>query len=84
MPLGQAFATLGDGIWQLIRSENIPWCRYEQATQLLMEVVKQVPNCTEPYKNLAFIHEEQDDLDKAVAFLLVAGRTAPKVIAPLM
>lgn len=44
-----------------------------------MQVILRVPNSPEPYKNLAFIHEEQHDLEKAMDFYSIAARMTPKV-----
>ncbi|KAK9821168.1 hypothetical protein WJX74_003771 [Apatococcus lobatus] len=52
--------------------------KYEEASHLLKDVVKHVPNSPEPYKNLGFIHEELDDLESAINYYLVAAKIQSK------
>lgn len=46
--------------------------RYEEATQLLLEVVRQAPHAYEAYQTLGMIHEEMSDFEKAISYFVIA------------
>lgn len=47
--------------------------KYSDATALLLEVVRQAPHAFEAYQTLGMIHEEQDDLAKAMSYYVIAA-----------
>ncbi|KAJ7323395.1 General transcription factor IIIC, polypeptide 3 [Desmophyllum pertusum] len=54
---------------------NILWARgeIEQARGICMELIRQVPKCSEPFQTLGMMYEEQGDQDKALQFFLIAA-----------
>lgn len=49
---------------------------FSEAIQILLEVVRQKPNCPIPYVTLSMIHEEMGDDDRGLSYLLIAAQVA--------
>jgi len=60
---------------QTMGQANILWARGEidQAKGICMELIRQVPKCSEPFQTLGMMYEEQGDQDKALQFFLIAA-----------
>lgn len=60
---------------QTMGHANILWARgeIEQAKGICMELIRQVPKCSEPFQTLGMMYEEQGDQDKALQFFLIAA-----------
>lgn len=54
---------------------NILWARgeIEKAKGICMELIRQVPKCSEPFQTLGMMYEEQGDQEKALQFFLIAA-----------
>ncbi|XP_068727355.1 general transcription factor 3C polypeptide 3-like [Montipora capricornis] len=60
---------------QTMGRANILWARgeIEEAKAVCMELIRQVPNCSEPFQTLGMMFEEQEDKAKALQFFLIAA-----------
>lgn len=60
---------------QTMGRANILWARgeIEQAKAICMELIRQVPKCSEPFQSLGMMFEEQGDKAKALQFFLIAA-----------
>lgn len=47
--------------------------KYEEASGLLLEVIRQAPHAYEAYQTLGLIHEETGDLSKALSYYVIAA-----------
>ncbi|XP_058794827.1 general transcription factor 3C polypeptide 3-like isoform X4 [Phymastichus coffea] len=63
----------------LMGEANLRYARgeIELATQICMEIIRQVPNAPEPFHTLASIYEN-DQPEKAMQFQLIAAHLSPK------
>jgi general transcription factor 3C polypeptide 3 (transcription factor C subunit 4) len=52
--------------------------RYDDAIQVLQECIKECPFSYEPYNMLAMIYEDQDNIEKALLYYMVASHVRPK------
>jgi general transcription factor 3C polypeptide 3 (transcription factor C subunit 4) len=52
--------------------------RYEEAIQHLLDVIRHAPNSHEPYRILALIYEEKNEIEKAISYYLIAAHLTPK------
>ncbi len=52
---------------------------FQEAAELLMGVVREVPNLQDPYHTLGLIHEALHEPRKALDFYMIAAHLAPKV-----
>ena len=43
-----------------------------------MEVIRRAPNVPQPFELLALIHEDQENSEQAMDFLLIAANMTPK------
>jgi general transcription factor 3C polypeptide 3 (transcription factor C subunit 4) len=59
--------------------EPLPCCRYQQAVDLLLEVIRQVPNLSDPYHTLGALHEVMDQPRQALNFYMIAAHMSGKV-----
>jgi general transcription factor 3C polypeptide 3 (transcription factor C subunit 4) len=51
---------------------------YDEAINLIMEVIRYEPNGHEPYSLLALIYEELGDLEKSFGYYSIAAHLTPK------
>ena len=51
---------------------------YGESCTLLHEAIRVCPHAYEPYHTLGIIHEEREDINKALLFYMVAAHLKPK------
>uniref|UniRef100_A0A3B4Y0J7 General transcription factor IIIC, polypeptide 3 n=1 Tax=Seriola lalandi dorsalis TaxID=1841481 RepID=A0A3B4Y0J7_SERLL len=63
----------------LMGEANIRYARGEKEDAILMcmEIIRQAPLAYEPFSTLAMIYEDDDDVDKALQFSLIAAHLNP-------
>ncbi|KAM9836216.1 general transcription factor 3C polypeptide 3 [Aulostomus maculatus] len=63
----------------LMGEANIRYARGEKedATVMCMEIIRQAPLAYEPFSTLAMIYEDNEDMDKALQFRLIAAHLNP-------
>ncbi|KAG2491648.1 hypothetical protein HYH03_010018 [Edaphochlamys debaryana] len=55
--------------------------QYEQAIQLLTEVIKEHPNTADPYHTLGLLYEAMGNQRKSLDFFMIAAHLSPKDVA---
>ncbi|KAL6047686.1 General transcription factor 3C polypeptide 3 [Balamuthia mandrillaris] len=51
---------------------------FDDAVNLLLELVRRAPNVSDPYHTLGLIHEDMQDRKKALEFYMIAAHLTPK------
>jgi len=51
---------------------------YSKAVGLLLDIIRQAPNVSDPYQTLGLIYEDMGDKSKALEFYMIAAHTSPR------